>query len=66
VGGWGSTLIEAGVGGWYRGFLKRRAGNGRHLKCDLKKEFNKKKKRKEKKRKSVGSTSRYLGATILR
>jgi hypothetical protein len=29
VGGWGSTLIEAGAGGWDRGDLER----GKHLKC---------------------------------
>jgi hypothetical protein len=28
VGGWGSTLIEAGGGGWDRGFAERKPGKG--------------------------------------
>jgi hypothetical protein len=31
VGGWGSTLIEAGGGGWDRVFPKGRPGNGKKI-----------------------------------
>jgi hypothetical protein len=27
--GWGSTFLEAGEGGWFRGFLKGRPGKGK-------------------------------------
>ena len=32
VGGWGSTFIEAGGGGWDRGFQKGRPGKGKTFK----------------------------------
>ena len=44
VSGWGSTLIEAGGGGWDRGFLRGQdRERGQHLKCKERK-YQKKKK----------------------